>query len=66
MARAAGLPGMTERIPGKGFQDLGRGAPLAPGKQTLTSQLDAEVDPLPRNDAPEPPERPRGGNGGRY
>jgi hypothetical protein len=30
--------------PGKGFHD-GRSAPLGPGKQTLTSLIDAEIGP---------------------
>ena len=51
---------MTQRtgIPGKGFSDTSLRFPPGPGKRTLTSQLDAEIDPPPHNDAPDPHEVP--------
>jgi hypothetical protein len=45
---------MTPRngIPGKGVSQPGRASPLGPGKQTLTSQLDAEIVQQPRKGVP--------------
>jgi hypothetical protein len=46
--------------PGKGVLDPGRASPLGPGKQTLTSQLDAEIVQHPCRGVPGTREVPTG------